>query len=273
MSLGWKVWQATQEVYKIEYQAPTDPKELSEYQSNSKALNAILSGLTNTIFTKFMRCKTTKQAQDKLNIIYEGESKVKESKLQTYRGKFENLKIKEEENLGEYFLKIDEVVNSIRGPAGNLKEKEVVKKVLRTLPMKYDSKISTIEERDDLDLLTMDQLHGILTAYEMRMGQNNISKGEVTFKVTMKIKNQNENTQIDHNEEHDVEEANFIKKLQKGLGKYKSKLPFKCFNCGKIGHFQSKCPYPKKDYEDEDDKSKQYKKKGKFDYKKKYKKN
>ena len=55
--------------------------------------------------------------------------------------------------------------------------------------MKYDSKISTIEEQDDLDLLTMDQLHGILTAYEMRMGQNNISKGEATFKVTMKIKN------------------------------------------------------------------------------------
>ena len=91
--------------------------------------------------------------------------------------------------------------------------------------------------------------------------------------MTNKIKNQKKNTQIDQNEEHDVEEANFIKKLQKGSRKYKGKIPFKCFNCGKIGHFQSKCPYPKKDYEDEDDKSKQYKKKGKFDYKKKYKKN
>ena len=91
--------------------------------------------------------------------------------------------------------------------------------------------------------------------------------------MTKKIKNQKQNTQIDHNEEHDVEEANFIKKLQKGSRKYKGKLPFKCFNCGKIGHFQSKCPYPKKDSEDEHDKSKQYKKKGKFDYKKKYKRN
>ena len=79
--------------------------------------------------------------------------------------------------------------------------------------MKYESKISTIEERDDLDLLTMDQLHGILTAYEMRMGQNNTSKGEAAFKVTKKIKNQKKNTQIDHNEAHDMEEANFIKKL------------------------------------------------------------
>ena len=34
-----------------------------------------------------------------------------------------------------------------------------------------------------------------------------------------------------------------MKKLQKGRGKYKGNLPFKCFECGKIGHFASKCPY------------------------------
>ena len=62
-----------------------------------------------------------------------------------------------------------------------------------------------------------------------------------------------------------------LKKLQKGLGKYKGKLPFKCFNCHKIGHFQAKCPYPKEDSEDEDEKNKQYKKKGKFHNKKNYK--
>ena len=48
-----------------------------------------------------MQCTSTKQAWDKLKIIYEGESKVKESKLQTYRGQFESLKMKEEENVGE----------------------------------------------------------------------------------------------------------------------------------------------------------------------------
>ena len=31
MSLGWKVWEATQEEYKIGDQYPTNPKELSEY--------------------------------------------------------------------------------------------------------------------------------------------------------------------------------------------------------------------------------------------------
>ena len=98
----------------------------------------------------------TKKASDKLKIIYEGDSDVKESKLQIYMGQFESLKMKEEENIGEYLLRVDEVVNAIRVFGGKLKEKTMVKKVLRTLPMKYDSKISTLEERHDIDLMTMD---------------------------------------------------------------------------------------------------------------------
>jgi hypothetical protein len=34
--------------------------------------------------------------------------------------------------------------------------------------MRYDAKICTLEDRDNLEKLTMDELHGILIAYEMR---------------------------------------------------------------------------------------------------------
>ena len=44
----------------------------------------------------------------------------------------------------------------------------------------------------------------------------------------------------------DVAEAKFVRRLKKGLGKYKGKIPFKCFNCGKIGHFESKHPHKQK---------------------------
>ena len=78
-------------------------------------------------------------------------------------------------------------------------------------------------------------------------------------------------SQTKHDEESDEEESNFVKKLQKRSGKYKGKMPFKCFNCGRIRHFQAKCPYPKEYSEDEDEKNKQPKKEGKFQYKKNYK--
>ena len=40
-------------------------------------------------------------------------------------------------------------------------------------------------------------------------------------------------------------------------------MPFKCFNCGKVGHFQNKYPYPKMDYEDERATNKTFKKREK----------
>ena len=123
--------------------------------------------------------------------------------------------MREEVNIGEYLFRVDEVVNAIRGLGGKLKEKEVVRKILRPLPMRYDSKVSTLEEWDDLRKVTVDELHGIMTAYEMRTGLNETSKTEAAFKVSSK--NQSENL--------DDEEALFVSKLKKGTWKYKGKLP------------------------------------------------
>jgi len=62
MSLGWKVWDATEKELKIGNQYPTNTVELGQYEGNAKALNAILSGLTNTVFTKVMQCTSAKQS-------------------------------------------------------------------------------------------------------------------------------------------------------------------------------------------------------------------
>jgi hypothetical protein len=84
-------------------------------QNNSKAKNALLNGFRETIFTKVAHCKSAKDIWDKLQNIYEGYSKVKATKLQTYRGKFEQINMKEDENIVAYFLRVDETVNAIIG--------------------------------------------------------------------------------------------------------------------------------------------------------------
>jgi hypothetical protein len=62
---------------------------------------------------------------------------------------------------------VDEIVNIIRGLGEIIDEKFIVQIVLRSLPMRFNPKISTLEDRKELDKLTMDELHEILTSYEM----------------------------------------------------------------------------------------------------------
>ena len=39
--------------------------------------------------------------------------------------------------------------------------------------MRFDPKISTLEEREDIDSISMDKLHGIFTTYEMTTEHEN----------------------------------------------------------------------------------------------------
>ena len=146
--------------------------------------------------------------------------------------------MKEEENIFGNLERVDEIVNAIRGLGETLEDKDMVYKVLRTLPMVYNPKVSTLEERQYTEKITLDELYGILTSYELRIGWENHSKEEATLKVLKNLKDQKQIFQTNPQEDSfDEEEANFIKMLEKGLGKYKGKLPFKCFDCGKVGHF------------------------------------
>jgi hypothetical protein len=157
-------------------------------ENNSKAKNALLNGLSDTVLTKVAHCKSAKEIWDKLQNIYEGDSKVKESKLQTYRGQFEQLKMKEDEDIATYFLRVDEIVNAIIGLGEEIEESIIVQKVLRSLPMRFNPKISTLEERSDLNSIRMDELHGIFTAYEIRTEQENPYVKEASFKASKRSK-------------------------------------------------------------------------------------
>jgi hypothetical protein len=102
-SIGFDVWQAVVDGYTTPTTPPTDKdgKKLSE--NNSRAKNVILNGLVDTVYVKVMHCDSAKDIWDKLQNIYEGDAKVKGAKLQTYRGQFEQLKMKEDEDIA-YFL-------------------------------------------------------------------------------------------------------------------------------------------------------------------------
>jgi len=130
---------------------------------------AILSGILKSLFFKIMYYHSTKEIWDKLQRIYEGDDKVKSDILQTRRIQMESLNMNEEEDIAKFFLGVDEVVNTIKGLGKNIEESTIVQKVLRSILLRFNPKVSTIEEMKDIEILKMDELHGILTTYEMKI--------------------------------------------------------------------------------------------------------
>lgn len=65
---------------------------------------------------------------------------------------------------------VDEIVNRMKNLGEEVKETTIVEKILGSLSPKFESKVSTIEEKQDLWAVTIVQLHRILNAFEMRKG-------------------------------------------------------------------------------------------------------
>jgi hypothetical protein len=114
LALGFDVWKSVVDGYTVRATLRTDIAGKNICNDNSRAINVILGGLKIYIFVKVMHCKSAKEIWDKVEVIYERDINVKEDKLKIYRSQFENLKMKEEENIGEYLLRVYEVVKSIR---------------------------------------------------------------------------------------------------------------------------------------------------------------
>ena len=91
-----------------------------------------------------------------------------------------------------------------------------------------------------MQTITVFQLHGILTTFEMRKGGPSEVR-DVTFKVTAKGKEKEEHKEPRYVSEED--EVNFVNKLQHSTGRLRGKLPFKCFASVRVVHYAAKFLY------------------------------
>ena len=108
---------------------------------------------------------------------------MKMAKLQAYRAQFENVKMNEDEDVASFFLKVAQIVNNMKALGETIKECAIVQNILISLPSRFNPKVSSIEETTNWETLTMNQLLGNLTAYEMRLPKGKSNVREATFKV------------------------------------------------------------------------------------------
>jgi len=173
-----------------------------------------------------MQLNTTKAIWDKIIQSYEGYSHVKHSNLQTLKIQYETLNMHSDEIIARYLLRVDKIVNCMKNLGEEIKEATLAEKILRSLSSKFESKVSPIEEKWDLQSIIVVQLHGILTTFEMRKGCSSHIR-EAIFKASTKGKEKEDIKELGYISEED--EVNFVKKLQWVLEDLEVRFPSNVF--------------------------------------------
>lgn len=140
-----------------------------DQKKDSLALSHIQSALAENLFPRIASCTNAFEAWKALKDAYQGNTQVKQVRLQTFKREFENLRMQEYKAIGDYYVRVKAIIDQMETLGEEVKPKVVVKKVLRTLLRKWDHIAIIIEESKDLSTLSFDALIGSLTSHEEQL--------------------------------------------------------------------------------------------------------
>ncbi|KAH6830626.1 hypothetical protein C2S53_010182 [Perilla frutescens var. hirtella] len=225
-------------------------------------------------------CTTAYQAWNILQIHCEGSISVRQTKLRLLTSKFETLRMLEDETISMYTERLCEVSNESTALGCPISNENMVSKLLRTFPERFNMKISAIEEAHNVSNMSLSEAMSILLTFEMNLENqksNNPSKEIILQYVTSSSDVQLDVENIQEiNEDESLSVALLTKKfnslvwsMKKGSPNFKPRRLFdslssissgsskslktsddpvkdidsvQCRRCSGFGHYANKCP-------------------------------
>ena len=107
-----------------------DKTPLAVANANSKALNAIICGVSPDEFHRISHITIAKEVWQILETTYEGTKKVKDTKLQMLTTRFGKLKMSENESFDSFYSKLNEMVIDKFNLGKKIEDLKIVRKIL-----------------------------------------------------------------------------------------------------------------------------------------------
>ncbi|GJR91396.1 hypothetical protein Tco_0215407 [Tanacetum coccineum] len=125
---------------------------------NNEAKMLIYNDLPRKEYERIFMCKTAKEIWDTLLITYQGNTQVKDNKLDLLVQQYKQFTIPEEESIDNAFARFNTIITSLKALDEGFSSKNYVRKFLRALHLKWRAKVTDIEESKDLTSLSLDEL-------------------------------------------------------------------------------------------------------------------
>lgn len=128
----------------------------------------LLQALPEDILLQVFQEKTAEDVWVSLKTRFVGDGRVKAARLSTLKDEFEVLLMKEGESLDDYAGKIVGMAARFHNLDATLENKDMVKKLLDTVPEKLYPVVAGIEQNHDVEKISFEEALGYLNAFDER---------------------------------------------------------------------------------------------------------
>ena len=242
-----------------------DDNDMQMGELNAKAMNVLYCALDSTKFNRISTCTTAQENWNKLEVTNEGTSQVKSSKINLLVHNYELFKMDPNESISAMFTRFTDIINGLKCLGRNYSNADLVQKILRSLPDRWDPKVTAIQGAKDINNLSLDELMGSLITHELTLQHRN--DDEIKKKKPIALK-----AAMEEKEELSLEETlkdeqlgMLVRKFKKYMDRrnsYNRRNPRKleineekdkdknknkeqkiiCHNCKKPSHVRYECP-------------------------------
>ncbi|GJT74019.1 zinc finger, CCHC-type containing protein [Tanacetum coccineum] len=214
------------------WEAIEPKKNTQEDDKKDKATIAFLyQALTEDVILQVAGCETAKELWESLKRRHVGEEKVQQARLQSLMIGFQTLQMKEDDTVDAFTAKLNGYPLRLTELGKTLDESLLVRKLLDFTLDRFIQIVASIEQTNDLDDITLDEIIRKLKAFEERI---KLRKGGQVESQENLLFAHGEHSKLSR-KEGDLGIRGVDQTFQEKLATYE------CYKCGKLGHFRKNC--------------------------------